>query len=50
MKKGHVERFLNGGDKVKVTIIKADGRKQSRPVGGVELLQRLADEVQESVH
>ena len=24
------------------------GREQSRPVGGVELLQRLADEVQES--
>lgn len=47
VKKGHVERFLNGGDKVKVTIM-LRGREQSRPVGGVELLQRLADEVQES--
>ena len=46
VKKGHVERFLNGGDKVKVTIM-LRGREQSRPVGGVELLQRLADEVQE---
>ncbi len=47
VKKGHVERFLNGGDKVKVTIM-LRGREQSRPIGGVELLQRLADEVAES--
>jgi len=47
VKKGHVERFLNGGDKVKVTIM-LRGREQSRPIGGVELLQRLADEVEES--
>ena len=39
-------RFLNGGDKVKVTIM-LRGREQSRPIGGVELLQRLADDVQE---
>lgn len=44
VKKGHVTRFLNGGDKVKVTIM-LRGREQSRPIGGVELLQRLADEV-----
>lgn len=47
VKKGHVLRFLNGGDKVKVTIM-LRGREQSRPVGGVELLRRLADEVSES--
>jgi translation initiation factor IF-3 len=46
VKKGHVVRFLSGGDKVKVTIM-LRGREQSRPVGGVELLQRLADEVTE---
>ncbi|KFI45556.1 bacterial translation initiation factor 3 (bIF-3) [Bifidobacterium bohemicum] len=46
VKKGHVIRFLSGGDKVKVTIM-LRGREQSRPVGGVELLQRLADEVTE---
>ncbi|WP_091847081.1 translation initiation factor IF-3 [Bifidobacterium commune] len=45
-KKGHVIRFLSGGDKVKVTIM-LRGREQSRPIGGVELLQRLADEVAE---
>ena len=46
VKKGHVTRFLNGGDKVKVTIM-LRGREQSRPIGGVELLQRLASEVEE---
>ncbi|NEG70085.1 translation initiation factor IF-3 [Bifidobacterium choloepi] len=46
VKKGHVIRFLSGGDKVKVTIM-LRGREQSRPIGGVELLQRLADEVEE---
>ena len=46
VKKGHVTRFLNGGDKVKVTIM-LRGREQSRPIGGVELLERLADEVAE---
>lgn len=47
VKKGHVLRFLNGGDKVKVTIM-LRGREQSRPIGGVELLRRLAEEVSES--
>ena len=46
VKKGHVVRFLNGGDKVKVTIM-LRGREQSRPIGGVELLQRLAEDVEE---
>ncbi|WP_263732287.1 translation initiation factor IF-3, partial [Cellulomonas sp. SG140] len=45
-KKGHVERFLKGGDKVKVMIM-FRGREQSRPEMGVRLLQRLADDVTE---
>lgn len=44
VKKGHVERFLNQGDKVKVMIM-FRGREQSRPEAGVRLLRRLADEV-----
>ncbi|WP_402468154.1 translation initiation factor IF-3 [Isoptericola aurantiacus] len=43
-KKGHVERFLSAGDKVKVMIM-FRGREQSRPEMGVRLLQRLADDV-----
>ena len=45
-KKGHVVRFLNGGDKVKVTIM-FRGREQSRPELGYRLLQRLAQDVVE---
>jgi translation initiation factor IF-3 len=45
-KKGHVERFLKSGDKVKVTIM-FRGREQSRPELGFRLLQRLAEDVQE---
>ena len=45
-KKGHVERFLKAGDKVKVTIM-FRGREQSRPELGYRLLQRLAEDVQE---
>jgi translation initiation factor IF-3 len=45
-KKGHVERFLRQGDKVKVTIM-FRGREQSRPELGFRLLQRLADDVAE---
>ncbi|EEH64229.1 translation initiation factor IF-3 [Gleimia coleocanis DSM 15436] len=45
-KKGHVERFLNGGDKVKVMIM-FRGREQSRPEMGIRLLQRLAEDVSE---
>ncbi|HPB71415.1 MAG TPA: translation initiation factor IF-3 [Phycicoccus sp.] len=45
-KKGHVERFLRGGDKVKVTIM-FRGREQSRPELGFRLLQRLAQDVAE---
>ena len=45
-KKGHVIRFLNGGDKVKVTIM-FRGREQSRPEMGRRLLMKLAEEVTE---
>ncbi len=45
-KKGHVERFLKAGDKVKVTIM-FRGREQSRPELGFKLLQRLASDVDE---
>ena len=43
-KKGHVERFLKAGDKVKVMIM-FRGREQSRPEMGMRLLQRLAEDV-----
>ncbi|MEL7976252.1 translation initiation factor IF-3 [Isoptericola sp. F-RaC21] len=43
-KKGHVVRFLEAGDKVKVMIM-FRGREQSRPEMGVRLLQRLAEDV-----
>ncbi len=45
-KKGHVVRFLKGGDKVKITIM-FRGREQSRPELGIELLKRLANDVTE---
>jgi translation initiation factor IF-3 len=45
-KKGHVERFLSAGDKVKVMIM-FRGREQSRPDMGIRLLQRLAEDVSE---
>jgi translation initiation factor IF-3 len=45
-KKGHVERFLKQGDKVKITIM-FRGREQSRPELGFRLLQRLASDVEE---
>ena len=45
-KKGHVERFLKAGDKVKVTIM-FRGREQSRPELGFRLLQRLAEDIDE---
>ena len=45
-KKTHIERFLKGGDKVKVTI-QFRGREQSRPEQGYKLLMRLAEELSE---
>ena len=43
-KKGHVERFLRGGDKVKVTIM-FRGREQAHPERGRALLTRLFDDL-----
>ncbi|UDY25373.1 translation initiation factor IF-3 [Nocardioides sp. Kera G14] len=43
-KKGHVVRFLNAGDKVKITIM-FRGREQHRPELGFRLLQKLAEDV-----
>ena len=45
-KRGHVERFLKGGDKVKC-IVRFRGREQSRPELGIRLLQGLAEEMAE---
>jgi translation initiation factor IF-3 len=45
-KKGHVLRFLNGKDKVKVTIM-FRGREMAHPERGEQLLNRLADELGE---
>jgi translation initiation factor IF-3 len=45
-KRGHVERFLRGGDKVKVTIM-FRGREVQHPELGERLLTRLADELED---
>ncbi|MDQ3729706.1 MAG: translation initiation factor IF-3 [Actinomycetota bacterium] len=44
-KKGHVERFLRGGDKVKVTIM-FRGREQAHPERGRALLARLFEDLE----
>jgi translation initiation factor IF-3 len=46
-KKGHIERFLAQGDKVKITIM-FRGREQSRPELGYRLLQKLAQDIGET--
>src|SRR3954469_8883021 len=43
-KKGHVERFLRGQDKVKITIM-FRGRETTHPERGEQLLMRLAEDV-----
>jgi translation initiation factor IF-3 len=43
-KKNHVVRFLNGDDRVKVTIM-FRGREQTHPERGEALLMRLAEDV-----
>ena len=45
-KKGHVERFLRGQDRVKITIM-FRGREVSHPERGELLLDRLAEDVAE---
>ncbi len=43
-KKGHVERFLKQGDKVKITIM-FRGREQAHPERGRDLLTRLHEDL-----
>ena len=43
-KKGHVERFLKHGDKVKITIM-FRGREQAHPERGRALLQKLFEDL-----
>lgn len=43
-KRRNVEKFLSGGDKVKV-MIRFRGREQSRPEMGIRLLGRMAEDV-----
>src|SRR5262245_65534253 len=45
-KKGHVERFLTAGNKVKVTIM-FRGREQAHPERGRALLDRLVEDLGE---
>jgi len=45
-KKGHVERFLRGADKVKITIM-FRGREQAHPERGRALLGRLVEDLGE---
>jgi translation initiation factor IF-3 len=45
-KKGHVIRFLNHRDKVKITIM-FRGREMAHPERGTALLEKLAEELQE---
>jgi translation initiation factor IF-3 len=45
-KKGHVQRFLTGRDRVKVTIM-FRGREVTHPERGMALLDRLAEELSE---
>ena len=45
-KRSSVEKFLKGGDKVKITM-KFRGREQTRPEIGFKLLQRLSEDVKE---
>ena len=45
-KRSHIEKFLRGGDKVKITM-QFRGREQTRPELGYRLLQRLAEDVAE---
>lgn len=45
-KRSHIEKFLRGGDKVKITM-QFRGREQTRPELGYRLLQRLAEDIAE---
>lgn len=45
-KKGHVLRFLNKGNKVKITIM-FRGREMAHPEQGLTILERLADDLKD---
>ncbi len=45
-KRSHIEKFLRGGDKVKITM-QFRGREQTRPELGYKLLQKLAEDIRE---
>jgi translation initiation factor IF-3 len=45
-KRRNVEKFLDGGDKVKV-MVRFRGREQSRPEMGIRLLGRMAEDVED---
>lgn len=45
-KRAHIEKFLRGGDKVKITM-QFRGREQTRPELGYRLLQKLAQDISE---
>ncbi|MDY2723248.1 MAG: translation initiation factor IF-3 [Coriobacteriales bacterium] len=45
-KKGHVLRFLNKGNKVKITIM-FRGREMAHPEQGLSILERLADDLKD---
>lgn len=48
-KKGHIERFLGGGHKVKVTIM-FRGREMAHTEIGGRILDRLAEDLRELAH
>jgi len=48
-KKGHIERFLNGGHKVKVTIM-FRGREMAHTELGAKILDRLAGDLEPIAH
>jgi len=48
-KKGHIERFLKGGHKVKVTIM-FRGREMAHTELGAKILDRLAIDLEELAH
>ena len=48
-KKKHVLRFLEAGNKVKITIM-FRGREMAHPEQGLSILERLADDLKEDVY
>lgn len=46
VKLGHIRRFLDGGDKVKI-MVRFRGREQSRPEMGMKLMERMIEDIAE---